>query len=106
MSPEHIRGKTLDVRSDIFALGVLAFEFLSGELPFSGGTAQELMIARLKGQPRAMRTFKPDLSQQLEVVVAKALTRDREGRYPTMDAFAKALTQTSTNGFVGRPMIT
>jgi hypothetical protein len=73
---------------------------LSGELPFSGGTAQEVMVARLDGRPRAMRTFKPDISRRLEAVVAKALTRDPAGRYSTMEAFAKALSETSPNDLV------
>lgn len=91
MSPEQIRGKPLDARSDIFSLAVLAFELFTGELPFAGDSAQDVMRARLAGRPRAMRTFRRDVPQGLEAVVAKALTRDPAGRYPTMEAFAEAL---------------
>jgi len=91
LSPEQVRGKPLDPRSDVFALGVLAFELLTGELPFVGDTAQDLMLARLQGEPRSMTSLLPSVPPGLEAVLAKALTRDPAGRYPTMDAFAQAL---------------
>ena len=91
MSPEQIRGMPLDARSDIFSLAVLAFELFTGELPFPGDTAQDVMRARLAGRPRVMRTFRMDMPQGIEAVVAKALTRDPAGRYPTMETFAEAL---------------
>ncbi|MGH7734938.1 MAG: serine/threonine-protein kinase, partial [Gemmatimonadales bacterium] len=73
MSPEQIRGKPLDGRSDIYALGVLGFEMFTGALPFVGRSAQEMMIARLRGQPKNLRDVKPDLPEALEAVIAKAL---------------------------------
>jgi len=91
LSPEQVRGQPLDSRSDVFALGVLAFELLTGQLPFAGESAQELMLARLQSRPRRMRTFVPAIPERLEAAVAKALTRDPAGRYPTMDAMAEAL---------------
>ena len=61
MSPEQIRGKPLDARSDVYALGILAFEMFSGKLPFQGRNAQEMMIARLRGQPVTLRQLRPEL---------------------------------------------
>src|SRR6267143_2602791 len=60
MSPEQIRGKPLDARSDIYALGIVAFEMFTGKLPFQGRNAQEMMIARLRGQPTPIRQLRAD----------------------------------------------
>ncbi|HEV2290866.1 MAG TPA: serine/threonine-protein kinase [Gemmatimonadales bacterium] len=91
MSPEQIRGKALDGRSDIYALGVLGFEMFTGALPFTGRSAQEMMIARLRGQPKNLREVKPDLPATLEAVIAKSLAGDPANRYQTMAEFAVAL---------------
>ena len=59
MSPEQIRGKALDARSDVYALAIVAFEMFTGQLPFQGRNAQEMMIARLRGKPKLLREVKP-----------------------------------------------
>ncbi|HEY9385204.1 MAG TPA: serine/threonine-protein kinase [Gemmatimonadales bacterium] len=91
MSPEQIRGKPLDSRSDIFALGVLGFELLTGRLPFEGNTAQETMLAHLTGQPIRLRQANPKLPERLERVMAQALAHKAEERYQTMAEFEEAL---------------
>jgi eukaryotic-like serine/threonine-protein kinase len=91
MSPEQIRGKPLDARSDIFALGVLGFELLSGRLPFEGNTTQETMLAHLTGQPLRLRQANPRLSAGLERIIAKAIAHKPEARYQTMLEFEEAL---------------
>jgi serine/threonine-protein kinase len=91
MSPEQIRGKTLDGRSDIYALGILAFEMFTGTLPFQGRSAQEMMIARLRGNALPLRQAKPELPAKLEQIIAKSLETDPEKRWPSMAAFAEAL---------------
>jgi serine/threonine-protein kinase len=91
MSPEQIRGKPLDARSDIFALGVLAFELLTGRLPFEGNTAQETMLAHLTGQPIRLRQANPGLSAALERVIAQAIAHKQEQRYQTMAEFEEEL---------------
>src|SRR5205809_6581377 len=73
MSPEQIRGRPLDARSDIYALGVVAFEMFTGKLPFQARNAQEMMIARLRDQPMPLRHLRPGLSEGLESALARAL---------------------------------
>ncbi|HEV8122966.1 MAG TPA: serine/threonine-protein kinase [Gemmatimonadales bacterium] len=91
MSPEQIRGKPLDGRSDIYALGILAFEMFTGQLPFQGRSAQEMMIARLRGNALPLRQAKPDLPAKLESIIAKSLETEPERRWESMTAFAEAL---------------
>jgi serine/threonine-protein kinase len=91
MSPEQIRGKPLDARSDIFALGVLAFELLTGRLPFEGTTAQETMLAHLTGQPLRLRQVRSELAEDLERVIAKSMAPKPEERYQEMREFEEAL---------------
>jgi serine/threonine protein kinase len=101
MSPEQIRGKPLDGRSDVYALGILAFEMLTGQLPFQGRNAQELMIARLRGQPRKLREFKPALPEVLEMIVHKSLHSEPEQRWQSMKEFAGALDKVEGTEWVG-----
>jgi serine/threonine-protein kinase len=102
MSPEQIRGKPLDGRSDVYALAILAFELFTGQLPFTGKSAQETMIARLRGAPLRLRDAKSDLPAKLEVVIGKALAVNPADRYATMGEMAQAFDSAVTTGMLGR----
>jgi len=91
MSPEQIRGKGIDARSDIYGLGVMAFEMFTARLPFEGRTPQEMMIARLRGKPTPLRMYRSDFPPRLEVAVMKSLAPDPDDRYETALEFGIAL---------------
>ncbi len=102
MSPEQIRGKPLDGRSDVYALGILAFEMFTGQLPFTGKSAQETMIARLRGAPLPLREVKADLPAKLESVISKALSVNPADRYGSMAELAHAFESSASTGVLGR----
>ena len=102
MSPEQIRGKPLDGRSDVYALAILAFELFTGQLPFTGKSAQETMIARLRGAPLRLRDAKADLPARLEAVITKALAVNPAERYGSMNELALAFESTLSIGVLGR----
>ena len=93
MSPEQIRGKPLDPRTDIYSLGLVTCEMLTGQLPFAGETQQEIMIARLTGDPVPLGRLRPDLRfpAAVEAAVARSLDREPRARYATAPEFAAAL---------------
>ena len=92
MSPEQLRGKTLDARTDIYSLALLVYEMLTGKLPFLGRTQQEMMIARLRSDPIPLRRMRSDLTlpEAVERVLSKALQRSPDARYQTTLEFAEA----------------
>ena len=102
MSPEQIRGKPLDGRSDIYALGVLAFELFTGQLPFAGKSAQETMIARLRGSPAELRDVRPELPAKLEAVIQRCLAIDPAERYQSMEELAHAFESMVAVGVFGK----
>jgi eukaryotic-like serine/threonine-protein kinase len=102
MSPEQIRGKPLDGRSDVYALAILAFELFTGQLPFTGKSAQETMIARLRGAPMRLRDARPDLPAKLEAVVGKALSVSPAERYGSMEELAHAFDSVLSTSMLGK----
>jgi serine/threonine-protein kinase len=102
MSPEQIRGKPLDARSDIYALGIVAFEMFTGKLPFQGRNAQEMMIARLRGTAMPVRQVRPDLPAGLEKALVKALATNPDDRFATTLEFSAALTADGGGSVLGK----
>ena len=93
MSPEQLSGDKLDGRSDIYSLALVAFNCLTGALPFPADSAQEAMIARLIEQPKTLAELKPDVAWPAEVqaVMDKALARDANERYQSAAQFGREL---------------
>jgi hypothetical protein len=91
MSPEQLAGDKLDGRSDIYALALVAFNMLTGKLPFPAETVQESMIMRLTDRPRKLAEMRPDLtwSPELQAVLDRALERDAALRYATASEFGR-----------------
>jgi serine/threonine protein kinase len=85
MSPEQARGLAVDARTDIFSLGVVLYEMLAHRRPFDGETPTDLIISIAEREPTSLRSLAPEVPQQLERIVKKALTKDRPKRYQTAE---------------------
>ena len=90
-SPEQIRGQILDNRSDIFALGIVLYEMVTGHRPFNGRTMTELSQAITSGQVEAPSVHNPELSPELECIILKALQCNRDNRYEEAAIMAREL---------------
>ncbi len=97
MSPEQLRGKPLDPRTDIYSLALMTYEMLTGKLPFQGRTQQEMMISRLRSDPMPLRRMRPelDLPESVEKTLTKAMSRNPDDRYQTVVEYADALATAS-----------
>jgi serine/threonine-protein kinase len=88
ISPEQVKGQRGDQRSDIYALGVMLYEMLTGETPFSGPNPLAVMNERVLHDPRPARKLRAEISPQLEEILNRALERDPRHRYATASEMA------------------
>jgi len=85
MSPEQARGKPLDGRTDIFSLGIILYEMVTGCAPFDGDSIADILAAILKNEPQPLAGHLPNAPEELQRVVGTALLKDRNERYQTMN---------------------
>ena len=91
ISPEQVRCKRGDCRSDIYAVGVMLHEMLTGQVPFQGDNALIVMNAKLQNDPTSPREIDPEISQSVENILLRALARDPEDRYASAHNLARDL---------------
>ncbi|HEY4930575.1 MAG TPA: serine/threonine-protein kinase [Terriglobales bacterium] len=88
ISPEQVKGKRGDARSDLYAVGVMLYEMLTGRVPFTGNNPFLIMNDRLLNNPVPPRELDPTISPQLQEVIYRALERDWKNRYARASEFA------------------
>ena len=105
ISPEQVKGKRGDGRSDIYAIGIILYEMLTGKQPFQGSSPMEVMNDRLLNFPTPPTVVDPSISPQLQEVIYRALERDPKNRYARAADFARDLEHLDQVGVEDRPEI-
>jgi uncharacterized protein (TIGR02996 family) len=99
MSPEQIRNaKGVDQRADIWALGIVLYELLSGSTPFSATTASDLMVQIVTAPPRPLRSLRPDVPSALEAVINRCLEKEPARRFADLGEFSRELSRFGSEG--------
>jgi serine/threonine-protein kinase len=111
IAPERIAGEPASERSDLFSLGLVAYELLAGRPAFGEMETEDLLRLRLDGPPPSLRSARVGVSEEIDAVIRRALARDPRARYESAGAFARALLAaveqgdaTSVIGAVPRPL--
>jgi tRNA A-37 threonylcarbamoyl transferase component Bud32 len=97
MSPEQIREEDLDQQTDIYSLGVVIYQLLTGRLPFDADSTEGLIYQILNAEPEPASSLRADLPPELEAIVMKALARNRAARYQTWGELIYALSRANRN---------
>ncbi len=91
ISPEQAKGEPIDVRSDIYSFGIVLFEMFTGQVPFSGETPYATIMAHITEPPPSARALNPSMPLAVEMVLQKALAKNREQRYASVSEMITAL---------------
>ena len=103
ISPEQVKGKRGDGSSDLYALGIMLYEMLTGKTPFQGPNPFAVMNDRLMNNPIPPRELNPEISPQLQEIIYRAIERDPKNRYSTAREFGKDLQHPDQVGVDDRP---
>ncbi len=93
MSPEQARGGEVDPRTDIFSLGIVLYEMITGRKPFTGLTTSEILDSILSREPQPVAGFLPDAPAELQRIISRALDKERDRRYSTMNELMHDLSE-------------
>jgi tRNA A-37 threonylcarbamoyl transferase component Bud32 len=100
MAPEQARGEAeIDKRADIYSMGAILYEGLTGRVPFDAGTSAELLVKLMTTEPEPLRALRPDVPEVVAECVAQAMAHDREQRFVDAKAFRSALEHAADRAF-------
>jgi eukaryotic-like serine/threonine-protein kinase len=102
ISPEQVKSKRGDARSDLYAVGVMLYEMLTGDVPFHGPNPLAVINDRLLNNPIPPRELNPEISLQLQEIIYRALERNPANRYASAREFAKELKDPDSVGVAER----
>src|SRR6185312_3580896 len=101
MAPEQAAGRPADPRSDVYAVGGLVYEMLSGRAPYEGSNFMEILHKKATTMPASLAGVRPDVPPELEALIMRAMARDPDQRPRSMDEFGRELTAQATAMFPG-----